>query len=163
MLPQSGVSIGACNQTALAQWQRMRRNLAKEAALFSHVFVGVSDFERALAFYRPVMEALGCEQRFCDRTRPWAGWQMPGKARPLFLVGAPYDQHPSAPGNGHMTAFLAATPGIVDAVFKAALRHGGTSEGEPGLRPEYHAHYYGAYFRDPDGNKLCVACHERSA
>jgi lactoylglutathione lyase len=33
-------------------------------------------------------------------------------------------------------------------------------EGAPGLRPEYHAHYYGAYFRDPDGNKLCVACHQ---
>jgi len=32
--------------------------------------------------------------------------------------------------------------------------------GAPGLRPEYHAHYYGAYFRDPDGNKLCVACHD---
>ena len=41
----------------------------------------------------------------------------------------------------------------------AALAHGGTCEGSPGLRPEYHAHYYGAYFRDPDGNKLCVACH----
>jgi catechol 2,3-dioxygenase-like lactoylglutathione lyase family enzyme len=134
-----------------------------EVALFSHVFVGVSDFERALAFYTPVMEALGCDLRFLDRTRPWAGWQVQGTSRPLFLVGAPYDQNPPVPGNGHMTAFLAATPGIVDAVFNAALRHGGTSEGMPRLRPEYHADYYGAYFRDPDGNKLCVACHERSA
>jgi hypothetical protein len=38
--------------------------------------------------------------------------------------------------------------------------HGGSCEGPPGLRPQYHAHYYGAYFRDPDGNKLCVCCHE---
>lgn len=39
------------------------------------------------------------------------------------------------------------------------FKHGGSSEGAPGLRPDYHEHYYGAYFRDPDGNKLCVACH----
>ena len=44
-------------------------------------------------------------------------------------------------------------------VHALALAHGGTCDGPPGLRPEYHAHYYGAYFRDPDGNKLCVACH----
>jgi catechol 2,3-dioxygenase-like lactoylglutathione lyase family enzyme len=137
-------------------------NPAKEIDLFSHVFVGVSDFERALAFYAPVMEALGCELRFCDTARPWAGWQVPGMTRPLFLVGAPYDQNPPAPGNGQMTAFLAAAPRIVDAVFNAALRHGGTADGSPGLRPEYHANYYGAYFRDPDGNKLCVVCHERA-
>jgi lactoylglutathione lyase len=47
----------------------------------------------------------------------------------------------------------------VDQAYAIALQTGGTSEGAPGLRPEYHAHYYGAYFRDPDGNKLCVVCH----
>jgi catechol 2,3-dioxygenase-like lactoylglutathione lyase family enzyme len=49
--------------------------------------------------------------------------------------------------------------GVLQA-HEVAMQNGGTSEGQPGLRPEYHAHYYGAYFRDPDGNKLCVACHE---
>ncbi len=44
-------------------------------------------------------------------------------------------------------------------VHALALAHGGTCDGPPGLRPEYHAHYFGAYLRDPDGNKLCVACH----
>ena len=44
-----------------------------------------------------------------------------------------------------------------------ALAHGGSSEGAPGLRPEYHPHYYAAYFRDPDGNKLCVVCHDEQA
>ena len=47
----------------------------------------------------------------------------------------------------------------MDRAYAVALANGGTSEGAPGLRPEYHEHYYGAYFRDPDGNKLCVACH----
>lgn len=58
-----------------------------------------------------------------------------------------------------MVAFLAESRTVVDRVYAMALANGGASEGAPGLRPEYHAHYYGAYFRDPDGNKLCVACH----
>lgn len=99
--------------------------------MFSHVFVGVGDFERAMAFYGPLMAALGIAPRFCQRDRPWARWQSSPGPRPLFLIGAPHDQ----------------------------LAHGGSCAGAPGLRPEYHAHYYGAYFRDPDGNKLCVACH----
>jgi catechol 2,3-dioxygenase-like lactoylglutathione lyase family enzyme len=127
--------------------------------MFSHIFVGVSDFDRALAFYEPLMAVLGIERRFCDRNRPWAGWQTPGGLRPLFLVGTPYDGQPHHRGNGQMVAFLAGTRAIVDSVYQVALANGGTSEGRPDLRPEYHESYYGAYFRDPDGNKLCVACH----
>ena len=127
--------------------------------MFSHIFVGISDFERALAFYSPVMEALGIKQRFCDPKRPWAGWQSAPDPRPLFLIGKPYDAQASAPGNGQMVAFAAESRAVVDRVYAVALAHGGVTEGPPGLRPEYHAHYYGAYFRDPDGNKLCVACH----
>jgi catechol 2,3-dioxygenase-like lactoylglutathione lyase family enzyme len=58
-----------------------------------------------------------------------------------------------------MVAFLAESRALVERAFAVALANGGISEGTPGLRPEYHEHYYGAYFRDPDGNKLCVACH----
>jgi len=127
--------------------------------MFSHVFIGVTDFDRALRFYSAVMDSLGLEQRFCERGRPWAGWQRAGVARPLFLIGRPFDGQPHTPGNGQMTAFIADSRAIVDATYQTALAHGGSSEGPPGQRPEYHAHYYGAYFRDPDGNKLCVACH----
>lgn len=127
--------------------------------MFSHIFLGVSDFERALAFYEALMRALGIEQRFCDRSRPWAGWQTPGSVRPLFLIGAPYDRNAHQAGNGQMVAFSAADRVTVDRAYQVALSNGGTSEGAPGLRPEYHAHYYGAYFRDTEGNKLCVVCH----
>ncbi|WP_151637105.1 VOC family protein [Noviherbaspirillum aerium] len=127
--------------------------------MFSHVFVGVNDFERALAFYDPLMKALGMRPRFCDRERPWAGWQPEAGPRPLFLIGRPYDEHPHEPGNGQMIAFLAESRSIVDRAHELALANGGVSEGLPGLRPEYHENYYGSYFRDPDGNKLCVACH----
>jgi lactoylglutathione lyase len=131
-----------------------------EVTMFSHVYIGVGDFERALAFYGPLTAALGLEARFCDRSRPWAGWQVPGQARPIFLIGAPYDGQPHAPGNGQMTALLAPDRAAVDAAYDIGLAHGGSGEGAPGLRPEYHANYYGAYLRDPDGNKLCVVCHD---
>jgi len=127
--------------------------------MYSHIFVGASDFERALAFYRPLMDALGIQARFCDGQRPWAGWQSSPDVRPLFLIGRPFDGAPHQPGNGQMVAFLAHDRPTVERAHQAALAHGGTCEGAPGLRPEYHANYYGAYFRDPDGNKLCVACH----
>ena len=127
--------------------------------MFSHVFIGVGDFDRALAFYTPLMAALELPQRFCDPSRPWAGWQSVPGPRPLFLIGRPFDGMAHAAGNGQMTAFMADSRAMVDAAHAAALAHGGRCEGPPGLRPEYHEHYYGAYFRDPDGNKLCVACH----
>lgn len=127
--------------------------------MFSHIFVGVSDFVRALAFYGPLMSALGIEARFYDRRRPWAGWQSNPGPRPLFLIGAPHDRLAHAPGNGQMVALLAESRAIVDQAYAVALANGGASDGLPGLRPEYHDQYYGAYFRDPDRNKLCVVCH----
>ena len=127
--------------------------------MFSHVFVGSNDFDRALSFYRPLMEALGVQPRFCEADRPWAGWQSQPDPRPLFLIGKPHNGLPHGSGNGQMVAFLAKTRVDVDQAYAVALANGGVSEGAPGLRPEYHANYYGAYFRDPDGNKLCVVCH----
>lgn len=127
--------------------------------MFSHVFVGVSDFDRALAFYRALMPVLGLEERFCERDRPWAGWQSQAGPRPLFLIGKPYDNQPHAVGNGQMVALLAHRLQVVEQAHAVALASGGTCEGVPGLRPEYHSDYYGAHFRDTEGNKLCVACH----
>ena len=127
--------------------------------MFSHIFVGTNNFERALAFYQPLMEVLGVQARFVEANRPWAGWQSQPDPRPLFLLGKPFDQQPHAPGNGQMVAFLASSRAMVDAAYAVALQHGGSSEGAPGLRAQYHANYYGAYFRDPDCNKLCVVCH----
>lgn len=127
--------------------------------MLSHVFVGVTDFDRALAFYRALMSVLGIQERFCEPQRPWAGWQSNPEPRPLFLVGKPYNNQKHEAGNGQMVALLAKSRAIVDQAYAVALTHGGTSEGAPGLRPEYHANYYGAYFRDTEGNKLCVACH----
>jgi len=127
--------------------------------MFSHIFMGVSDFERAFGFYQPVMTALGLDLRFKETSKPWAAWHRPGGKRPFFVISSPFNEQAHDPGNGQMTAFMAMTRERVRSVYAVAIAAGGTSEGMPGLRPEYHQNYYGAYFRDPDGNKLAVACH----
>jgi lactoylglutathione lyase len=127
--------------------------------MLSHCFVGVNDFEAALRFYSAIHRELGHSLRFCDRDRPWAGWQQPGVARPLFLIGTPENGKPAAPGNGQMVALLCPSRDLVRRVYAAGLAAGGSDAGPPGLRLQYHADYFGAYLRDPDGNKLALACH----
>ena len=127
--------------------------------MLSHVFTSVSDFPRALAFYQGVLAELGLQQRFVEPLKPWAGWHGAGGTRPFFVIGKPFNGLPHEPGNGQMVAFAASNRAMVDAAYHVALQLGGSSEGAPGLRPEYHANYYGAYFRDTEGNKVCVASH----
>ena len=132
--------------------------------MFSHTHTGVTDFERAFAFYSVVLKELGLVLRFREDDEVanihWAGWQTPDVARPLFLIGKPFDKEAHQVGNGQMVAFLATSREQVRRVYETALANGGTCEGAPGLRPHYHSNYYGAYFRDTEGNKVCVACHE---
>ncbi|HWW04995.1 VOC family protein [Collimonas sp.] len=131
--------------------------------MISHVFVGVTDFQHAFGFYSAVMEKLGLQLKFCDAGKPWAAWMASGKARPLFIIGAPYNGETAAAGNGQMIALLAPARTAVDNAYATALSNGGLCEGPPGLRLEYHPDYYGAYFRDADGNKICVCCHDAAA
>jgi catechol 2,3-dioxygenase-like lactoylglutathione lyase family enzyme len=127
--------------------------------MLSHVHIGVRDLDRAVNFYGAVLEPLGWRPAFVDRERGWSGWRPADADRPLILVGLPYDGEPATCGNGQMVGFAAESRAAVDRFHDAALAAGGRCEGPPGLRPEYHAAYYGAYVRDPDGNKLCVCCH----
>ncbi len=128
--------------------------------MISHVYVGVSNFERALLFYSAVMAELDCQLKFAEPAKSWAGWVARTQARPLFLIGHPFDGQPHAAGNGQMVALLAPSRAAVDKAHATALEHGAADEGAPSLRPHYHPNYYGAYFRDLDGNKLCICCHD---
>ncbi|QQZ40032.1 VOC family protein [Pseudomonas sp. SK3(2021)] len=128
--------------------------------MLSHVYIGITDFERAWNFYAPIMGKLGLQVRFRDPAKPWAAWVSKKAPRPLLVIGAPFDGQPATSGNGQMIALLAPDHATVDQAHALALANGGTCEGPPGLRPHYHPDYYGAYFRDPDGNKLCVCCHD---
>jgi catechol 2,3-dioxygenase-like lactoylglutathione lyase family enzyme len=106
------------------------------------------------------MQLLGHVLKFSDLEQSMAAWKPKDAERPLFIIGAPNNGETATPGNGQMIALLAPTRQVVDACHAAAIAGGGTCEGPPGLRLQYHPNYYGAYFRDPDGNKLCVCCHE---
>ena len=72
----------------------------------------------------------------------------------MVSLTRPVDGQRATPGNGVHVAFYAGTRAMVDEFHRVALAHGGTSDGEPDLRPHYDPHYYAAFVRDPDGNKL---------
>lgn len=124
--------------------------------MYSHTTVGANDLARAKAFYNVVLVPLGLEIRFEDDSI--VGYGLPG-GRPQFLVVQPFDGGEPSVGNGSMVALLASRRALVDACHAAAMEQGGADEGGPGLRPHYHKNYYGAYFRDLDGNKICVCSH----
>lgn len=123
--------------------------------MFSHVTIGSNDLERAGQFYDAVLAPIGLRRR---QVQPdggpaslcWVGDQ----PYPRFYVYAPFDGRLATPGNGTMLAFIAPSPEAVDLAFAAGLAAGGSDEGRPGLRLQYAPDYYGAYLRDPDGNKL---------
>lgn len=127
--------------------------------MFSHVSLGTDELDRATAFYDAVLRPLGLIRVKTLPEYGAAGWGAAPGARPQFWVTRPYDGAVATVGNGAMAAFAAPHHAAVQAVHAAALEAGGTDEGAPGPRAHYHPNYYGAYFRDPDGNKLCVVCH----
>lgn len=126
---------------------------------FSHVVLGTSGLPQAENFYGPLLTMLGWRRRPSDSTPDKLVWQPATAARPLFVVMPPFDGAPHRISNGTMVALNAPDRATVDAVHALALELDGTCEGSPSLRPHYHPHYYDAYFRDRDGNKLCVVCH----
>jgi predicted lactoylglutathione lyase len=78
-----------------------------------------------------------------------------GKGKPAFALARPHDKKPATVGNGVMIAFAVDDPAKVNALYKKAIELGGTDEGPPGDRGD---NFYGAYFRDLDGNKLNFHC-----
>jgi predicted lactoylglutathione lyase len=64
-----------------------------------------------------------------------------------------------SPTNPVHVAILAAARASVDAFYNAAIAAGGRDNGAPGLRPEYHPNYYGAFVSDPDGHNVEAVCH----
>lgn len=127
--------------------------------MFSHISVGCRDLAVAAAFYDALLAPLGLRRREVvpDGGPAAACWVKPGQPLPRFYVYLPFDGRPASAGNGSMTAFLADSPATVDAAWAAGMAHGGSDEGRPGPRPRYGEGYYGAYLRDPDGNKLHIA------
>jgi catechol 2,3-dioxygenase-like lactoylglutathione lyase family enzyme len=124
--------------------------------MIDHVGFPVSDFMRAKAFYEKALAPLGYalimdvpgEQT--ESKSPAAGFGRSGK--PDFWIGG----EGGLRGQVHI-ALVANDRATVDAFHRAALAAGGRDNGAPGLRPHYHANYYGAFV--PDGHNIEAVCH----
>lgn len=100
-------------------------------------------------FYDPVMLEVEL-----GRTRDVEEAVGYGASITVFSLNLPVDGGAATVGNGTHVAFEVEKRAAVDAFFQTALANGGESNGAPGLRTEYDAHYYAAFIRDPDGNKI---------
>lgn len=121
--------------------------------MLGYVTIGANDLDKALKFYDPAMEALGFKRKFNEGG--WAGYGPPnGDAD--FMLCAPFNKEPATWGNGVMVALKAPSRAAVDAFHAAGVKHGGKDEGAPGRRGESEPPWYGAYLRDPEGNKICA-------
>jgi catechol 2,3-dioxygenase-like lactoylglutathione lyase family enzyme len=133
--------------------------------VIDHIGLPVRDIARATEFYLKALAPLGygiVMQVSAEETGHGAavGFGAPGPAadfqsgKPSFWIG-----QGERPGEPMHVAFVAPTRAAVDAFYDAAIKAGGRDNGKPGLRPEYHANYYGAFVFDPDGNNAEAVCH----
>lgn len=122
-------------------------------SLLTHVVVGTNDLPKARAFYDGALATLGAKRlmNMEDRASIW------GLDAPQLMVTKPVNGQAACHANGGTVGLAASSREVVRAFHAKALELGATCEGAPGPRP-FTPTAYGAYVRDPDGNKLCAYC-----
>lgn len=124
--------------------------------MLHHISLGVADIERAAAFYDACLAPLGYVRVWEDLTPgdddQAVGYGSPGGGDKLAIKLRPKGQRP--PGPGFHLAFAAPDRQAVAAFHAAALAHGGTDNGGPGLRAHYGPSYFAAFVVDPDGHHI---------
>jgi catechol 2,3-dioxygenase-like lactoylglutathione lyase family enzyme len=127
--------------------------------MIDHLGFSVSDLGRAKQFYLKALKPLGISvimEVTREQTGSGAAIGFGADGRPFFWIGEGF--HPTGDTHVHV-AFAAQNRDEVDDFYRAALAAGGKDNGPPGLRPHYHANYYGAFVIDPDGNNIEAVCH----
>jgi len=123
--------------------------------MIGYVTLGSNDLARARSFYDALFGSIGAGRlmEFGENfTMYGTAW-----GKPAVAIAKPYDGEPARPGNGNMTAIVMDSRDKVNAFYHKAIELGGSDEGPPGLRGEEGPQsFYGAYFRDPEGNKFCA-------
>ena len=123
--------------------------------MIGYVTLGTNDLDKARAYYDALFGSIGATRLMelpHGFTLYGTGWGRPGVA-----ITPPNDGERATAGNGNMVALVMDSRDRVDAFHALALELGGSDEGAPGLRgPEGPRAFYGAYFRDPEGHKLCA-------
>ena len=117
--------------------------------MLDHIGLRTTRLKEMFAFYEAVLAPLGYAKQKDFGVA--AGFGKPDEL-PLWI----------GEGQGASSVHLAisaASRADVDAFYKVAMANGGTDNGPPGLRPQYHENYYGAFVLDPDGNNLEAVCH----
>ena len=124
--------------------------------MIDHLGITVSDFDASKAFYDKALAPLGASLIMMVPAEYTGGVKVGGYGRekPDFWLHEGKDAGP-----GRHYAFTARSRAEVDAFYKAAMAAGGRENGAPGLRPHYHANYYGAFVFDPDGNNIEAVYH----
>jgi len=122
--------------------------------MFDHVGFGVSDYAASKAFFLTALHPLGVA---VVMEGPYGVGLGPSGKPALWMY-----QTDAKPTPLHL-AFAAETRELVDAFHRAALEAGGKDNGAPGLRPQYHANYYGAFVIGPDGHNVEAVCHKPAA
>ena len=121
--------------------------------MVGYVTLGSNDLERAIAFYDALLSGIGAKQfRNDGRIVVWGKEMGAG----MLAVCKPYDEQTASVGNGTMVALAVDSRDAVRQIHAKALELGGSDEGEPGPRGD--GGFFGGYFRDLDGNKLCAFC-----
>ena len=118
--------------------------------MLGYVTIGTSNFGEALEFYDSLIAEIGGNRVFESPTGHFYGFTQ----GTLFGVLQPHNGEPASGGNGTMVAFKVPSPKDVDRVYERAIRLGASDDGKPGPRGE--RGFYASYFRDSDGNKICV-------
>jgi catechol 2,3-dioxygenase-like lactoylglutathione lyase family enzyme len=119
--------------------------------MLDHLSLQVLDLDKSLSFYDAVLAPLNCRRVLVFDDRVGYGTEFPA-----FWVGMAADRVPNRPVH---VAFRAPDRAAVDAFHNAAVALGLESLHEPRVWPEYHAGYYGAFVRDPDGNNVEAVHH----
>lgn len=125
--------------------------------MIDHIGLSVADYPGSKAFYAQVLAPLGyglVMQLAKEETGGYEGCGFGPPGRPSFWIGTGATR-----GAGTHVAFIAPSRAAVDAFYAAALAAGARDNGPPGLRPHYHAHYYGAFVIDLDGHNIEAVCH----
>jgi catechol 2,3-dioxygenase-like lactoylglutathione lyase family enzyme len=121
--------------------------------MLGYVTIGSNNLERAVPFYDEILGIVGLKPGF-DHPR---GGRMYVSPAGEFVIGvlAPFNGEPATSGNGQMVALKAENHEQIRAIHARALELGGSDEGAPGWRGDPGG-FFGAYFRDPEGNKFCA-------
>lgn len=123
--------------------------------MIGYITLGSNDLEKSRGFYDALMPVIGAKRimEFGDNFTMY-GTSM---GQPGLAVCKPYDGNAATAGNGNMASIVVDSRARVDALHAKAMELGGSCEGPPGVRGEEGDQaFYGAYFRDPDGNKLAA-------